>query len=204
MKRDPQENARRLYEIASTQGGYFTSAQAREAGYAYSQQHYHLSRGAWLRVDHGLHRLRDYPPGERDDLIRWSLWSRNQQGRPQAVVSHQTALAVYDLGDLLPARIHLTVPAGFRKEAPDGLVLHQAELQPHEVEQHEGYRITTPLRTLLDAAGSPLSQEHLDRALRQALERGLVRRRPLQEAAAASDARERLELALDAALEPGS
>ena len=39
MRRDPQDTAQRLYEIASAQGGYFTSAQALEAGYTYRQQH---------------------------------------------------------------------------------------------------------------------------------------------------------------------
>jgi len=45
----------------------------------------------------GLSRLPDYPPGEREDLIRWSLWSHNRQGFSQAVVSHETALAVHEL-----------------------------------------------------------------------------------------------------------
>ena len=80
MKRDSLENAQELYRIADAQGGYFTAAQALQVGYAYSQQHFHLRRGSWLRVDRGIFRLRDYPPGEREDLIRWSLWSRNQKG----------------------------------------------------------------------------------------------------------------------------
>ena len=56
--RHPQENAQALYEIAAEQGGYFTAAQAREAGYAYSQQHYHCNRGNWQRVERGIFRLR--------------------------------------------------------------------------------------------------------------------------------------------------
>ena len=122
--RHPQQNAQALYEVAAAQGGYFTAAQAREAGYAYSQQHYHFSRGHWLRIDRGLFRLRDYPPGEREDLIRWSLWSRDQKGAPQAVVSHDTALTVHDLSDIMPERVHLPVPRGFRKRVPAGCILH--------------------------------------------------------------------------------
>ncbi len=34
MQRDSQENARRLYRAAVAQSGYFTSGQARQAGYA--------------------------------------------------------------------------------------------------------------------------------------------------------------------------
>ncbi len=204
MQRDPQDNARRLYDIAAAQGGYFTSAQARQAGYAYSQQHFHASRGNWLRVDHGLFRLRDFPPGEREDLIRWSLWSRNQKGSPQAVVSHDTALAVHELSDVMPARVHLTVPRGFRKKGPPGCVLHKADLATADVEARTGYNVTTPLRTLIDVADSPLSREHLDKAVRDAIERGHVRRHLLETAPCSPEARRRLDQALAAAGREGT
>jgi predicted transcriptional regulator of viral defense system len=200
MKRDSQDNARALYQVAAAQGGYFTAAQARQAGYAYSQQYFHVSRGNWLKIDRGLFRLRDFPPAEREDLIRWSLWSRNQKGVPQAVVSHDTALTVHDLSDVMPARVHLTVPPGFRKKVSPGCVLHKATLAPEDVESRTGYRVTTPLRTLLDVSGSPLSQEHLNKAVRDALERGLVHRRLLETASCTPDAR-RLDQALTAALQ---
>ena len=199
MKQDPQENARALYQIAAAQGGYFTAAQARQVGYAYSQQHFHVSRGNWLKIDRGLFRLRDFPPGEREDLIRWSLWSRNQKSVPQAVVSHDTALTVHELSDAMPAQVHLTVPPGFRKSVPPGCVLHKAVLTPGEIESRTGYRVTTPLRTLLDVADSPLSQEHLNRAVRDALELGLVRRRLLETAPCSPKSRRRLDQALVAA-----
>jgi predicted transcriptional regulator of viral defense system len=198
MRRDPQENARALYQTAAAQGGYFTATQASQAGYAYSQQHFHISRGNWLKVDRGLFRLRDFPPGEREDLIRWSLWSRDQADAPQAVVSHDTALAVHELSDVMPARIHLTVPKGFRKRVPPDCVLHTASLSSDEVESRTGYRVTTPLRTLLDVADSPLSQEHLNRAVRDALERGLVRRYRLETAPGSATACRRLAQALAA------
>jgi predicted transcriptional regulator of viral defense system len=199
MKQDPQENARALYQIAAAQGGYFTAAQARQAGYAYSQQHFHISRGNWLKIDRGLFRLRDFPPGEREDLISWSLWSRNRKSVPQAVVSHDTALTVHELSDAMPALVHLTVPPGFRKRVPSGCVLHKAVLIPGEIESRTGYQVTTPLRTLLDVADSPLSQEHLNRAVRDALERGLVRRRLLETAPCSPKSRRRLDQALAAA-----
>ena len=194
--RHPQENTQALYQVAAEQGGYFTAAQARAAGYAYSQQHYHCNRGNWLRVDRGIFRLRDYPPGEREDLIRWSLWSRDQKGVPQAVVSHDTALTVHDLSDIMPERIHLTVPRGFRKRVPAGCVLHFASLAEEETEPRPGYSVTTPLQTLVDVADSALSQEHLDLAVQEALERGLVRRSVLRSAHCQPAARKRLDRAL--------
>jgi hypothetical protein len=90
------------------------------------------------------------------------------------------------------------VPRGFRKRVPVGCVLHKANLAAHEVESRTGYRVTTPLRTLLDVADHPLSQEHLNAAVREALERGLVRRGLLATAACSPLARRRLHQALSA------
>jgi predicted transcriptional regulator of viral defense system len=196
MMRHPQQNAQALYEVAAEQGGYFTAAQARATGHAYSQQHYHCSRGNWLRIDRGLFRLRHFPPDEREDLIRWSLWSRDQKGVPQAAVSHDTALTVHDLTDVMPERVHLTVPRGFRKRVPAGCVLHFASLAEEEIEPRPGYSVTTSLRTLIDVAGSALSQEHLDAAVKEALERGLVRRSVLGSVRCEPPARMRLDRAL--------
>src|ERR1700736_6460129 len=113
MNRSTREANRHLRSIALEQGGYFTAKQAQEAGYDYPHLDYHVSCGNFVRVGHGLYRLSDYPPSEHDDLIRLTLWSRNRQDQPQAVVSHQSALVLHELGDLLPTTTHLTVPPGF-------------------------------------------------------------------------------------------
>ncbi len=115
--------------------------------------------------------------------MRLSLWSRDRGGRPQAVVSHETALRLHELTDLMPDRVHLSVPKSFRKEPPKGVVLHKARLDNGDIEDRRGYQVTTPLRTILDIARSPrVSPEHLEAAVAEALERGLVRRKRLREA----------------------
>lgn len=176
------ERKQQLFALADQQSGYFTAAQARELGYSDRLIHHHKASGNWREVGWGLYRLRDYPSSPEEDLVRLYLWSRDKQGNPQAVVSHDTALALYELSDLMPSGYHLSVPPGFRKAPPPGVVLHKAVLEPSEVDWRGGYHITTPLRTLLDAARSGLSPEHIAEASKQALERGLVRRRMLIEA----------------------
>jgi hypothetical protein len=79
MMRDPRDTAQKRYEVASGQEGYFTSAQALAVGYSYRQQHYHARRANWRKIERGIYRLRDYPPTGREDLIRPTLWSHNQQ-----------------------------------------------------------------------------------------------------------------------------
>jgi predicted transcriptional regulator of viral defense system len=85
-------------------------------------------------------------------LVRISLWSRNKRGVPQAVVSHEAALRLHGLSDVMPECLHISVPAGFRKQPPKGMVLHKAKLDEVDVEDRGGYRTTTPLRTILDVA----------------------------------------------------
>jgi predicted transcriptional regulator of viral defense system len=171
---------RQLIVLAQTQGGYFTAKQAAALGYRYPHLDYHVRAGNFERAGHGFYRLPEIPLSEHDDLVRLSFWSRDRDDQPQAVASHQTALAVHGLSDLLPAKIHLTVPLTFRKEPTKGIFLHRALVTAAEAEEREGYRVTTPLRTILDVAGDKsLASEHLKKAVTEALERGLVRRSQL-------------------------
>lgn len=110
------------------------------------------------------------------------LWSRDRSGNLQAVVSRESALVVYELSAALPGRAHLTVPKGFRKRQPEGVILHFTDLPEGVIRRQGGYRITTPLQTLLDVAASSLSPEQFDSAVKDALESGLVRSQTLADA----------------------
>ena len=172
-----QKNAlRSLTALAARQGGYFTAKHAKEAGYASPHLAYHLKAGNFERAGHGIYRIPTLPLSEHDDLVRLSLWSRGRDDQPQAVVSHQTALGLYDLGELISGDIHLTVPPSYRKQAPKGCRLHKRTLESRQSKEMSGFRVTTPLRTLEDLAADPsMSQEQFDKAVRTAVERGLIR-----------------------------
>lgn len=174
---DRTDLRRRLLALAARQSGYFTAAQALDLGYSYPAQRYHAQRGNWLRVDRGIYRLPEWPTGPRDDLVRWSLWSRGR-----AVVSHETAMSVHELGDVDPARVHLTVPQNFRQKDP-AVVIHRAEVPGSDVEEHSGFRVTTPLRSLLDVATGDLDLDQLARAIEEALARGMLTRRVIRDRA---------------------
>src|SRR5215475_7026417 len=162
MPADRQALRRRLTALAATQSGYFSAAQGLAVGYSYQAQKFHADRGNWLRVGRGLFRLPEWPVGAHDDLVRWSLWARGK-----AVVSHDTALAVHDLGEANPAAVHLTVPPNFRSTAR-GVLLHRSVVEAHDAWQHEGFRVTSPLRTLLDVAASNLDVDQVASALSDA------------------------------------
>ena len=69
-------------------------------------------------------------------------------------------------------------------------------MSANDLEPRYGYQVTTPLRTIVDVAESALSQEHLDSAVREALEQGLVRLGLLRTVSCSAAARRRLNPAL--------
>lgn len=185
---DRRELRRKLVAMAGRQAGYFSAGQALEAGYSYPAQRYHALRQNWLRVGRGIFRLLEWPSSPHEDLVRWTLWS----GR-KGVVSHESALAVHELGDVNPASVHLSVPPGFRAKA-EGVVLHRVVVEPSEREEHSGFWVTTPLRSLVDMAGGSLDLDQVATAVAEALRRGLVTPRRLRSRADAVDARTALRI----------
>jgi predicted nucleotidyltransferase len=168
------ERSDRLYEIAESQQGYFTSTDAKSLGYDYPHQYFHVKKGNWVRVDHGIFRLKNFPSASHEDLIRWWLWTRKK-----GTISHETAVAVYDLEDILPATVHLTVPPDFRKKPPKGVSLHKAKLVAADFEMRDGFPVTKPLRTIADLALSHMDPQRLSAVLREALQQGLVEKKDL-------------------------
>jgi predicted transcriptional regulator of viral defense system len=168
-----------LFAIVEEQQGYFTSAQAVACGYPTSNHVYHVKTGAWKRMHRGIYRLVRYPHSDDEQYVLWSLWSRNRRGEPQGIYSHQTALSLFDLSDLMPPKLHMTVPSSFRRNVPipDILVLHKGTMSPIDIESRQGYRVTRPLKAITDLLEErAVSMEHLRQAAQQALAKGLITR----------------------------
>src|SRR3984885_581735 len=185
MARMRREAARRLYEIAEDQQGFFTTKQAKAAGFAENTHPYHIQAGNWIREHRGIYRLTNFPRGDRPDLMLWSLWSRNREEVAQGVYSHQTALSLYELSDVMPAKLHMTVPGRFRRnsEIPRVLVLHFANIPQSDIGTAHEVPVTNPMRTILDLLhGGDVPPSNLRQALREGLRRGLIRRSEIAEA----------------------
>jgi hypothetical protein len=91
--------------------------------------------------------------------------------------------------------LDMTVPKNFRRmgATPEGLTLHYADLPESDIAARNGYRLTTPLRTILDlaagdlatgdlAAADTMPRAELSKALLGILERGLITRRQAKSA----------------------
>ena len=134
-----KEAAKRLYSIAYNQDGYFTYQQAIEAGYPQQSQSYHVRNGDWDREWRSVYRLNNYPRQDYPDLMILYLWTCNKQGMPQGVISHDMALDLYNLGSWTLQKNTMTVPPGFRRNAPppggwgfDRALLCQAAQSRHQ------------------------------------------------------------------------
>ena len=177
-----KEAAHRLHQTAQAQQGFFTTKQAIRAGFAETTHSYHIKVGNWIREHRGIYRLADYPTAERPDLMLWYLWSQNRREVPEGTYSHDTALSLHELSDLMPSKLHMTVPKEFRRNSklPEILVLYRAHLDPDEGQEMHGVRVTRPLRTIVDL----LETGHVDRtqlkqAVDEAIRRGLIGKREI-------------------------
>ena len=164
----------RLYETALAQEGHFTTQQALDAGYSSQLLVKYLNSGKIIRVRRTVYRLKHFPPGQQEDLVALWLWSDRA-----GIFSHETALMLHELSDVLPARAHLTVPAKWRRrrlQLPDGVVLHYADVPKRDRAWVGAVPVTSPARTLADCAADYVSPDFLSSAISQALARGMVSR----------------------------
>jgi len=177
MRTSSKTSTARLFETASEQQGYFTTFQAIIAGFQDATHPYHVKRGDWIREWRGIYRIARYPSSETGQYALWSLWSRNRKGVPQGVYSHETALSLFELSDIMPDKLHMTVPPIFRRhsEIPGVLVLHRGLVAPEEIEEREGYKVARPARAIVDLiVDETVSINIVRQAFKESKQRGMV------------------------------
>lgn len=165
-----QPDHTQLYEIAENQAGYFTARQAHSAGFSKERISYYVSTGRYSRIQRGIYRLVQFPGSPYEDLF--VAWLKTG---PDAVISHESALYLYGLSDVLPGEIHVIMPrTGSRRRK--GIRLHTNRLNPDDVTRREGLPVTNAARTIIDVAASGIAEEHLRQAVYEAIRQGLADR----------------------------
>ncbi len=160
-----------LYAAALPQTGYVTNEDVRAAGYSSPLLEYHIRTGHLQRVARGIFRVSNFPAGDHEDLVVAWLWSKRE-----GIFSHETALVLHDLSDVLPAKQHLTTPKAWqhkRLRVPATLILHFGDISKAETSWMGAVPVTTPLRTLADCATNDTPREFLEQAVKQGAKRGL-------------------------------
>jgi predicted transcriptional regulator of viral defense system len=179
------QRRQQLFSIASAQGGYFTAAQARSLTYDTSTITHHARTGRFERISRGFYRLVEFPALPHEDVI--AAWVK--AGPQIAVVSHDTALALYELASSRSREIHLTVPWSRRpRHRPSSAAIRvhttKEPLRADEVVQRFGVRATSPARTIADLAEAGVDPSVVIEATAQGRRVGLVNENELRKAAA--------------------
>ena len=169
----------RLFEVASEQGGYFTTEQAKRCGFSWALLSHHVKSGRFIRVRRGLYRFREYPSSPREDVL--AAWLA--VGKDVAAVSHESALDILDLSDVIPDAVHITVPRSKRNLPSLPRVKIHTSARPigaGDLVTRDGMAVTSATRSILDAAEAGTAPEQIEMAVLQAIDRGLATAQHLQ------------------------
>lgn len=162
-----------VYDLAADQHGYFTAGQARDWGVQPNALVMMARRSTLVRLSHGVYRLVHFPASPLGQYVEATLWPG---GGTRGVISHQSALALYGVSDVSPARIHVSVPRRFRthREVPRHLVLHREDVPDTDIDTVEGIPVTTLERAIRDCARMHLGAELLEQAIDEGEQKGYL------------------------------
>jgi len=169
----PGQGFAALLERAHEQYGYVTAADARELGLADATLRTLAYRGDAERVAHGLYRLNAVPDTGLDQMMEATLWPRGL-----GVISHDTALGeLWELCDVNPAKVHVTVPARvrIRRQAPLAFAVHHRDLPVVDITRLNGIPVVTVRRAILDGIERHLGGHLIDQAIATARSTGQLR-----------------------------
>lgn len=154
-----------LAEVANERHGFVTPDDARELGINPMALVRMAERGQIERHGTGLYRLPLTPASRLDPYMEATLWPRGARG----VLSHETALELYELSDVHPAKIHITLPRDHRvrRGVPFAYVLHHEDLEPDQITMHEGIAIVTPAHAIRQAHETDLGAALVGQAIDQ-------------------------------------
>jgi len=163
-----------LFQRATDRQGVFTLEDARQAGYSQPLVHHFVGTGRFQRIGPGVYRIAEYPHSENDRFAELSALLG-----PEAILSHESALALYPVSDVAPSEYHFTVPRSKRFARPpaDDVVIHTVShlLDPRDVVNRHGFKATSLARSIVDSARTGTAPEQIQAAIRTGLARGLLR-----------------------------
>jgi len=166
-----------LLELAIAQYGYVTTADARELGISPRRLKLLAERDTLGRVARGLYRFPDevVPCTALDQYMEATLWP----GTTRGVLSHETALDLYELSDVNPHKLHVTVPRGYRtrRQIPAVYRIHYETLADEDLTGHEAIPIVTPARAIRQSHAAHLGPALIGQAIDHGETRGTLSRK---------------------------
>ncbi len=160
-----------LFEIAADQYGFVTPHDVTVLGgrdqiLVDMERHGHLER-----VSRGVYRFHSFPPNTRDELMAATLWP-NRLG----VISHDSALDLWELCDVNPTKIHVTIPKTprVRRSIPPAYAVHLRTLSASDITNIDGIPAVTALQAILGGVERHLDNRLIRQAIDTARRRGLL------------------------------
>ena len=155
-----------LWEIATLQHGFVTARQAVAEGIDRETVDKLVQRGTLQRAAFGVYRFPKYPYTDTARYMFAVLWTRASE----AALSHETALDVYAISDIIADRIHVTVGQRRRLRRAGGELyeVHYQDLDAGQI----GWWQEIPTVTPATAIAQCLTYGTPTYLLRQAIERG--------------------------------
>ena len=168
----PTDRFNELAELAADRFGLVTLADTRAVGYRDSSVAQMARRGRLERVSQGVYRIPFMPGGQLGPYMEAAVWPVGVRG----VLSHETALDLWEVSDVNPAKIHITVPSAHRtqREVPASYVVHREDLDAGEVSEIEGVPVVTLERAIRDCAADGVGLDLIEQAVRNGRDRGLL------------------------------
>lgn len=162
----------RLREIALDQHGMVTNKQAQEAGVSGASLAMLHKRGDVERVASGVYRVSLTERSPHEDLMLAILWA----GFPEAALSHETALDVWDVCDANPMQIDVCIRNNrrIRKKPIEGGRLHREDLSPSDITFVDGIRTVRPHIAIRQCIESGTQTRIVEQAISNARARGLI------------------------------
>ena len=158
-----------LLTLAAEHHGYFTASDAAQQGLSWRALSGRVERGNINRTERGLYRLPHWPAESNDELYALQALA------PFGTFSHETALSLLGLSDIIPTAIHLTIPESSRLGPRPGIRLHRSR---HRADQdralRDGLWVNTARRALLDSARIGSDPDQLLDAAREAKDRAML------------------------------
>ncbi len=168
----PTDRFNGLAELAADRFGLVTLADTRAVGYRDSSVAQMARRGRLERVSQGVYRIPFMPGGQLGPYMEAALWPVGVRG----VLSHETALDLWEVGDINPAKIHITVPGTHRtqREVPATYIVHREDLDAGEISEIEGVPVVMLERAIRDCATDGVGLDLIEQAVRNGRDRGLL------------------------------
>jgi len=170
----PGVRYKQLAERAAETFGYVTGEDARALGVPMGTLNALSRRGQLDRVGRGIYRVPLIPPSRLDQYMLATLWPDRR-----GMISHESALDLYEISDVNPANIHVTVPAGYRthREIPPLYVLHREDIASVDRGSFEGVPVVSAAKAIRQAHAQHLRQSLLEQAIDDGLGNGWLTRR---------------------------